>query len=146
MSSFFRKVLLIDDDRLNNYLNIHVLKAAIKDHTTDILSFTDPQEGLQHIFGSYSDDPVATVLFLDINMPALTGWDVLDKLKVLDKSILQHLTIYMLSSSIDPADIARAKANFLVKDYISKPLAPHISRIFKEAASITLSGAAVETP
>jgi len=133
MTDVFKKVLMIDDDRINNGLNAIVIKNCFKPYSIAITSFTDPQAGVEYIAEHFSiAEEVPTLLFLDINMPELTGWDVLDKIKSLNAAQIQHITIYILSSSIDPADIIRANANPLVKGFISKPLAPHLASIFSE--------------
>lgn len=65
-------------------------------------------------------------LFLDINMPTITGWEFLEKFQEFTDSVKNQFNIYMLSSSIDPSDIQRAKLNPLVIDFIEKPLSKAI--------------------
>jgi two-component system chemotaxis response regulator CheY len=63
-----------------------------------------------------------TVLFLDINMPVLTGWDFLAAFEKFSATVKERIKIYMLSSSVDQRDKDRAASNQYVKDYIVKPL------------------------
>ncbi|WP_287059311.1 response regulator, partial [Algoriphagus sp.] len=57
-------------------------------------------------------------LFLDLNMPEMTGWDFLDNFD----SQKNEAEIYILSSSVDERDINKASKYQVVKDYLSKPL------------------------
>ena len=60
------------------------------------------------------------VIFLDINMPIMNGWDFLD---ILNKKGWDRLPkIYMLTSSISPEDIQKSEAHPMVDNYITKPL------------------------
>lgn len=60
------------------------------------------------------------IIFLDINMPVMDGWEFLDAFGELEGS--QNSVIYMLSSSVDPSDADRARSYSLVRDYLTKPL------------------------
>lgn len=60
------------------------------------------------------------IIFLDINMPVMDGWDFLEEFETLSGT--ENVTIYVLSSSVDPADAERARSYPHVKDYITKPL------------------------
>lgn len=66
------------------------------------------------------EDPVQSVLFLDINMPTMTGWEVLEHLS--SQSLPEFLQIFMLSSSISAEDKKHAEDEPLVMGYIEKPL------------------------
>jgi CheY-like chemotaxis protein len=60
------------------------------------------------------------IIFLDINMPVMDGWEFLTAFGELEGS--QNSVIYMLSSSVDPSDADRARSYSLVRDYLTKPL------------------------
>lgn len=112
--------LIIDDDPSNNLL----CKASIKKtfNHADFVAFTTSAEGVNYIATEYTKHPVPTILFLDLNMPPLAGWDVLSTFHDMFAKLNKSLKIYILSSSIDPADKLRAAANDLVEGYIEKPL------------------------
>jgi CheY-like chemotaxis protein len=112
--------LIIDDDPTNNLLCEAALKKAFVG--SDVISFIKPEDGIKYIETIYPLNPVPTILFLDINMPSLSGWDVLRKFKINLHKIAPDIAIYILSSSIDSADKQRAEENELVKGYIAKPL------------------------
>lgn len=115
-----KRFLLIDDDLYNNILCFSLINKVFNE--IDVVSFTDAQKGLNYIEKNYFNAPVPTVLFLDINMPSLTGWEVLEKFELFSDEIKKHITIFLLSSSIDLNDKERAEANSLVAGYVEKPL------------------------
>ena len=69
-----------------------------------------------------ADDNKKSIILLDIRMPGLTGWAVLDQLAIHTDQIKKNFRVYMLSSSIDPRDIEKANENKLVTGYFEKPL------------------------
>lgn len=112
--------LIIDDDPANNLL----CKLAIQRYipNANVVMHTEPETGIKYIASTYSQTPVPTILFLDINMPTLTGWDVLREFEKIPELVVPNFTIYILSSSVDPADKQRAASNPLVTGYLEKPL------------------------
>lgn len=114
--------VVIDDDHVNNM----VCNAAIKTATSGVtpVCFTNPVEGFNYMekeFLSVAEN-VPTILFLDLNMPEMSGWDWLFKFEQLPQTIKQHVLIYILSSSVNSTDIEKANANIYVQGYIFKPL------------------------
>ena len=63
-----------------------------------------------------------TILLLDINIPQMTGWQFLEWFDNAPADIKNSITIYMVSSSIDPGDIERANTNPYIKEFLIKPL------------------------
>ena len=83
-------------------------------------AITNPQLAVDYIKDNYPlAEGVKTILLLDINMPVLNGWNVLDKLKDMK---LGNFVTYMLTSSIDLKDKEKAENNLLVSGFIEKPL------------------------
>lgn len=121
-----QRFLLIDDDPSNNLLTKISIKKVIEG--ADVVDHTIPENGIQYIIEEYTAKPVETVLFLDINMPTLSGWDVLDKFAEIPELIVPYFSIYILSSSVDPSDKEKAAANPLVTGYLEKPLTRDILR------------------
>jgi two-component SAPR family response regulator len=115
------RFLIIDDDPSNNFLCEIILKKTVSG--LDIRSFIQPEIAVDYIKNEYlNGTAVPTVLFLDINMPVMTGWDFLQTLETFDDKIIQQFTIYIVSSSVDQSDKKRAIENPLVIDYIEKPV------------------------
>ncbi|MEP6948452.1 MAG: response regulator [Ginsengibacter sp.] len=114
------RFIVIDDDQINNlYCRIIIKQAAGE---LEIKTFDIPEKGFEYITKEYSNNKNPTVLFLDINMPTWSGWDFLDNFEKLDENIKKQIKIYILSSSVDPADHQQAMDNKYVVGYIEKPL------------------------
>lgn len=134
MVTHCKRIIILDDDSLHNTLCILYIKKIFPDIDIDIVGFTNPLEGLDYIQAEYTAHPVETILFLDINMPELNGWQVLEKLNYMP-GIVKWFSIYILSSSVDERDITRAHQIKLVKSYLEKPLANHLANIFSSLES-----------
>lgn len=121
-----RRFMIVDDDGTHNVLCSYAIKRAFNRafKNADIRSFQLPAEALKFIASEYSDTTasIPTTLFLDINMPDIDGWDFLSVFAEMDEHIQKQFTIYLLSSSIDSADKAKAKSNVYVEEFLSKPL------------------------
>ncbi len=115
-----QRILLIDDDAGNNTVSRIFLKRVVIE--TEIVAFTDPEAGLAYIASEYAVNPVNTILLLDINMPVLSGWEVLRQFEKLPESIQKYFTVYILTSSINMEDKQRAAAHPRVSAYIEKPM------------------------
>lgn len=123
------RITVIDDDSITNLFCKLIIQQALG-MNVEIRTFTKPQKALDTIEKEYSDHPVNTILFLDVNMPVLNGWEVLEKLEGSDIDFKKYITVYMLSSSVDPRDRERSEDSPLVKGFIEKPLnVPIVRRI-----------------
>ena len=71
---------------------------------------------------------IPDVMLLDINMPQFDGWMFLEEFKKIKETLKKSIKIYLTSSSIDPKDIARAKQEPDLVDYIIKPLTEDITK------------------
>ena len=130
LNTFFNQIVLIDDDSIQNMIAQKVLERFVDVTAVKIIAFEYPVEGVDYLFNQDPIQSLTTLLFLDINMPVLSGWDVLDRLLSLDEKVKENMTLYILSSSIDPMDETRAATYLLVKGFLSKPLLPHLKSLF----------------
>lgn len=115
------KVCVVDDDDIYRFL---LKKELNQTHLVDKTTvFTDGKKALEFfIENKDSIDKLPDVIFLDINMPIMNGWQFLDKFKEILPSIEKQITIYMVSSSFDDHDISKSKEYSEVNDYIIKPV------------------------
>lgn len=111
-----KKVLLIDDDSSINKLNQIILSRVVNE-PIEIISFLKADRALDFIINERDD---SHIIFLDVNMPMMSGWDFLQALK--DQGILANKEVYMLTSSVDPNDEERALNEFKINGFAVKPL------------------------
>ena len=116
------RFIIIDDDPVNNFICVKTIQRVIPDPS--IIAFTEAVHALEYLQSSaFNISGVDNVIILlDINMPLMSGWDFLSAYESLPGNIKRPLSIYMLSSSVNPEDMARAEASEYVMDYIMKPL------------------------
>lgn len=115
-----RKFIIVDDDSFNNLLCKIIIEDALGN--ADINTFNRPEEALGFIREVYSSNNEPTILFLDINMPTLTGWDFIEAYEKFSDTIKEQIRIYILSSSVDQRDKDKAAANKYIKGFFSKAL------------------------
>ena len=111
--------LIVDDDPTNNI----ICKTVIKKHypSTEVKAFQNPELALNFLRTQFGDFTGSTLMLLDINMPQLSGWEVVEQIVNMPK-VANRLTIYILSSSEDEADIEKAGSYSSISGYLSKPL------------------------
>jgi two-component system chemotaxis response regulator CheY len=114
-------IAVIDDDNVYQFTASRTLKATKMAH--EILQFANGQEALTFL-SKHVEDPqqLPDIIFLDINMPITDGWMFLEEFLKLKAELQKKIRIYMVSSSIDPRDMNRAKNNPDVSDYVEKPI------------------------
>lgn len=115
----FPDFIIVDDDEVNNFVCRRVINLAFP--YSGIKMFTDPEVALKYLESEF-ERSFKTILFLDINMPKLSGWDFLKILDEFDTSITENLKVFMLSSSIHLHDKARSTGSKNVWNFIAKPL------------------------
>jgi two-component system, chemotaxis family, chemotaxis protein CheY len=114
-------IALIDDDKI---FQLTASKTIIGTQLTDrVLQFENGEDALNFIKNNLTDPlKLPDYVFLDINMPFVDGWMFLEDFEGFKSKLAKPMTIYVVSSSIDPRDIARAKNNSNVSDYVVKPV------------------------
>src|SRR5665647_214670 len=106
-------ILLIDDDEPTNFLSNLLLEEA--NCTRHIQIEESGQKALEYLSGTdhdnndNSDLSYPELIFLDINMPAMDGWEFLDKYKELKREQQPKTVIIMLTTSLNPEDKQRAE-------------------------------------
>jgi two-component system, chemotaxis family, chemotaxis protein CheY len=114
-------IALVDDDKIFQLTAFKTIKATAI--TDNILQFENGEEALQYLKKNITDaSTLPDYIFLDINMPYTDGWMFLEDYERLKQNLPKPISIYMVSSSIDPRDISRAKSNINVTDYVTKPV------------------------
>lgn len=126
MSKKMERVICIDDDPLCLLLAELVIKQS--NVTNEILLAESGNVALSILNDIYSTSnqpapqDLCTLIFLDLNMPVMNGWEFLDIFEKEYQHLCGLVKIVILSSSIDTADIIKSRQYKIVSDYISKPL------------------------
>jgi CheY-like chemotaxis protein len=113
-------ILLIDDDEPTNFLNRLTLKQA--GCARHIRVAPSGQAALDYLRGGPEEYLRPDLIFLDINMPAMDGWEFLEKYRELSQEKKADTVLIMLTTSLNPDDEKRTLAIAEVSGFEHKPL------------------------
>lgn len=124
-------VLLVDDDGIFQFTTKKTLEAT--GLANNILICSNGLEAIDLLKNTiHNNAGMPDVIFLDINMPVMNGWDFLNAFQSIREVLSKAISIYIVSSSADEFDISHSRQFETVSDYIVKP-------IMKEKFSTILS-------
>ncbi|MBD3748039.1 MAG: response regulator [Sphingobacteriales bacterium] len=115
------QILIIDDDEINNFIAARLIgkippKAVVN-------TCLNGQIGLDFVKSKLQNqEEMPDIIFLDINMPVMNGWEFLEEFEKIRAQINKKISINMLSSSVYNDDINKAETFHIVNKFISKPL------------------------
>src|SRR6187402_2894347 len=128
-------IALVDDDKIFQAISAKIIQSLDPSHR--ILQFGNGEEALHYLKDNIANpDNLPDFIFLDINMPFVDGWMFLEDFATLKTGLKKDISIYMVSSSIDPRDVNRAKGDKNVQEYIIKPVSREkLIEVLKKAAA-----------
>jgi CheY-like chemotaxis protein len=120
----YRNVMLIDDNEIDNLINQKMIEAAVV--AENIYTHTSAKSAIEFLRNvenlKVADEVLPDVIFLDIDMPLMDGFQFLDEFEKLGNGVKKKCRIVMLTSSINPQDFTRSKKYVSVRQYLNKPL------------------------
>lgn len=121
------KILCVDDDAITLMLCKKVIAKA--EFASQIETSNNGEEALMYFENLKKEKEASNIvsepqlIFLDLNMPIMNGWEFLDIFSKSDYySIFPEVKVIVLSSTIDPRDIEKAKQYPMVLNFLSKPI------------------------
>lgn len=116
-----KNIWIIDDDMITRFLITRTLsKASFESETRE---FADGENALEALrTGAKEGEPLPDIVLLDISMPLMDGWDFLRELDNEYIKGIEDVIIMILTSSMDPLDEKKGRANKYIRAFLRKPL------------------------
>lgn len=113
--------MLIDDNPDDNFFHERVIR---RNNFTDcVIKKESAVDALKYLKDrSNRVENHIDIIFLDINMPAMNGWEFLEEYNRLEKDLQQGIVIVMLTTSESEEDRKRAMKWGFASDFRTKPL------------------------
>lgn len=112
---------IVDDDDLYQFTTTLLLKNT--DLVNKIIVFSDGLKAINFLKDEMDHvENIPDILFLDINMPVMDGWEFLEEYLLIKPLMPKTVVIYMVSSSVDERDVLKAKSISALSGYLVKPI------------------------
>ena len=128
---------IIDDDGMY----IRLLKKIIEARKLcdNLFIFNNGKESIDYfeaiLKNLHEEEVPENIMFIDLNMPIMDGWEFIERFTKIENKFNKLISLYIVSSSINPVDIDRAKSLSNIKDYLVKPVrTTELETIFKKSA------------
>ncbi|SNR29899.1 response regulator [Flavobacterium sp. ov086] len=132
----FKKILVIDDNPTDRYIAkrmaekyLFAEEIILQESALEALEYIRSLENVPHL--------LPQIIFLDINMPGMNGYEFLDEYTKLAEVIRANCIILMITTSIHPDDLKRAQNNPSVFRFLNKPLDKEKFRLIEQEFSFT---------
>jgi CheY-like chemotaxis protein len=117
----YKVCLLIDDNFIDNFVTRKILETG--KFAEKIVVCESATQAIELIKENKVNPDV---IFLDIRMPYMDGFEFLKEFEKLEVENKEEVKIFMLSSSLDPIDFKQSTANKYISQFLHKPLTPKI--------------------
>jgi CheY-like chemotaxis protein len=124
MNKRLKCIMLIDDNQDDNFFHERVIK---RNHAADVVVAKQSGiEAIDYLKSKKDNDLHPNLIFLDINMPGMNGWEFLEEYNKLEEKYKSQAIVIMLTTSDNPDDKMKAKAMNIASDFKTKPLTQEI--------------------
>ncbi|MEC7754878.1 MULTISPECIES: response regulator [Roseivirga] len=113
-------IMLIDDDEATNF--VHKMVISQIDCAKEVVEAHNGQEAIDYLKERAGKQPQPELIFLDINMPVMDGWEFLEEYEKLDEDQKGGMVVVMLTTSLNPHDREMATKMGVIHDFMNKPL------------------------
>ncbi len=113
-------ILLIDDNEADNFLHERVINKM--NCAKKVVSVQSGEAALEFLISKGGKSPNPDLVFLDINMPGMNGWEFLERYNKLDEAQKAKIIVVMLTTSLNNDDEDKAGNQPAITDFRNKPL------------------------
>lgn len=113
------RIMLIDDNKLDNFFHKRVINKY--DATLEVIEMLSAIDALEYLKECKTNNH-PDIIFLDINMPGMNGWEFLEEYKRIPEDLRTSMVVVMLTTSENPNEKERASQDSSLTGFISKPL------------------------
>tara|TARA_R110000850_G_scaffold128494_1_gene247905 strand:- start:683 stop:1063 length:381 start_codon:yes stop_codon:yes gene_type:complete len=106
-----KKIMLVDDTPVSNFIMSKAIQAHLPN--SQVVAYSDPEEAYDNIKIENPD-----LIFLDLNMPIMDGWEFLEKMK--ENGL--HVKVAILSASCNTSDLRKWQSYQNVVNFCIKPI------------------------
>ena len=113
-------IMLIDDNPDDNFFHERVIRK--NEAANHVVAMTSATQALAYLKEKKDENLHPDLIFLDINMPGMNGWEFLEQYEKLDDHFKSKAVVVMLTTSENPDDHAKSLALNIACDFRTKPL------------------------
>lgn len=118
-------IMLIDDNPDDNFFHERVIRK--NDFAHLVVTRQTGKEALEYLTDEERNkDQYPDIIFLDVNMPGMNGWEFLEEYKKLDQRLQSSMIVVMLTTSENPDDLAKSKKLGIAHGFRTKPLTKEV--------------------
>lgn len=121
LNTRFERVMIIDDNIIDLYIASRIITK--NNFGESVLKYSAAEEALKYLQENHDNfSMLPQIIFVDIYMPLMTGFEFLEAYDKLPSTLKNYCKAFIISSTIDDNDIAKANRNENVVGFLVKPI------------------------